>query len=346
MSDGVPVRRALGVALAGVAGLAMAAQARVNGELAARLADGLAAAVISFGTGLGLLALLVPLSRPGRRGLRAIRDALRAGTLRWWHCLGGACGGFVVASQGLTVARLGVAVFAVALVAGQTTSSLAVDRAGLGPGDAQPVTPTRVVGAALCVLAVLVAVSDRLGTPRALGLAVLPLLAGFGIAWQQAVNGRVRAAGGSTWPATFINFLAGTAALLVGFAVGVAVRGWPAGGLPPQPWLYAGGLLGVLLIAIAAAVVRVTGVLLLGLAATAGQVIGALGLDLLVPTVGPPGAHTYAGAALALVAVAVAAAATGRRPARADRPTPADRPTQANRPAQADRSTRADRPAH
>jgi transporter family-2 protein len=300
------------VTLAGTAGLAMATQARINGELAVRLQDGLAAALLSFGVGLALLLLAVTVPAPGRRRLRAVWVGLRAGDLRWWHCLGGVCGGFVVASQGLTVAALGVAVFTVALVAGQSTSSLLVDRSGLAPGGAERVTPARVAGAALCVLAVVVAVADRLGTPRALALAALPLLAGVGIAWQQAVNGRVRAVAGSPWPATFVNFVAGTAALLLGYGVGLAVRGWPAGELPTEPWLYAGGPLGVLVITVAAAVVRFTGVLLLGLAAVAGQVLGALALDLLVPTQSRPALHTYAGAVLALAAVFVAAAPSRR----------------------------------
>jgi bacterial/archaeal transporter family-2 protein len=297
--------RAVGIGLAGAAGVAMALQARINGELAVRVGDGVAAAVISFGVGLALLAVIVPLVPTGRRGLPAVREALRSGTLRWWHCLGGVFGGFVVATQGLTVSTIGVAVFTVALVAGQSTSSLAVDRSGLGPGAAEPVTPARVAGAVLCVVAVVVAVADRLDAPATLGLAVLPLLAGAGIAWQQAVNGRVRAAGGSTWPATLVNFAVGTVALVIVFGVVVAVRGWPAGDLPPEPWLYAGGVLGVILIAIAAAVVRFTGVLLLGLSAIAGQVSGALVLDLVVPADGRPQLNTYAGAALLLAAVAV-----------------------------------------
>lgn len=273
-------RRVLGAGLAAGSGLAMAAQARVNGELATRLGDGVAAAVISFGTGLAVLTVLVPMTARGRQGLRAVRAALHGRQLRWWHLLGGLSGGFVVASQGLTVATLGVAVFTVALVAGQSASGLAVDRVGLGPGGPEPVTPLRMAGAVLCVAAVLLALADRLDAPHALGLAGLPLLAGFGIAWQQAVNGRVRVAAGGSWPATFINFTAGTAALLLAFAVGVAVRGWPDGALPAEPWLYAGGLLGVLVIATAVAVVQVTGVLVLGLSAIAGNVLGALLLDL------------------------------------------------------------------
>jgi bacterial/archaeal transporter family-2 protein len=297
--------RAVGIALAAAAGLAMAMQARVNGELATRVGDGVAAAVISFVVGLALLVVIVTAVPVGRRGLSAVREALRTGTLRWWHCLGGLFGGFVVATQGVTVTTLGVAVFTVALVAGQSTSSLVVDRSGLSPGAVEAVTPARVAGAALSVLAVVVATADQLSAPQALGLAILPLLAGGGIAWQQAVNGRVRAAGGSTWPATFVNFAVGTVALLVAFTVVVAVRGWPAGAMPTEPWLYAGGLLGVFVIAIAAAVVRFTGVLLLALSAIAGQVVGALVLDLVAPVDTPPRANTYAGAALLLVAVAV-----------------------------------------
>jgi transporter family-2 protein len=306
-------RRALGIALAASVGLSVSTQARINGELAVRLGDGVAAAVISFGTGLVLLAVLVPLFPAGRRGLRGVRDAVRAGPLRWWECLGGVFGGFVVASQGVTVPVLGVAVFTVAVVAGQAASSLAVDRAGLGPASAERVTAARLVGAALCVLAVLVAVGDRLGTPRALGLAVLPLLAGVGVAWQLAVNGRVRAAAGSAWPATLINFAVGFAALVLGSAIAALVRGGPGGELPGQPWLYVGGALGVYNIAVAAAVVRFTGVLLLGLAATAGQVVWALVLDLVAPTDGPPGRNTYAGAVLTLVAVGIAATPRLRR---------------------------------
>jgi bacterial/archaeal transporter family-2 protein len=299
--------RAVGVGLAGVAGVAMALQARVNGELAVRISDGVAAAVVSFGTGLMLVVVIVGALPAGRRGLAAVGRALRAGTLRWWHLLGGVFGGFVVATQGLTVATIGVAVFTVALVAGQSISSLLVDRSGLGPGAAEPVTLARVSGAVLCMLAMVVAVADRVGTPGGLGLAVLPLLAGAGIAWQQAVNGRVRAAAGSTWPATLVNFVVGTAALLGGFGVVVAVRGWPGGALPSEPWLYAGGALGVVLIAIAAGVVRFTGVLLLGVSAIAGQVLGALVLDLVAPADSPPAWNTYAGAALLLAAVAVTA---------------------------------------
>jgi transporter family-2 protein len=301
-------RRAIGLGLAVICGAAGAGQSRINGELGARLHDGVAAAVISFASGLVLLLLLLPALPAGRRGLRNLGTALRTRRLRLWECLGGTCGALFVASQGLTVPSLGVALFTVALVAGQSTSSLAVDHAGLGPGGRLPLTPVRIGGAALAVAAVLVAVLPRLGSPAAAGLAVLPALAGAGQAWQQAVNGRVRVATGYALPTSLVNFTAGMIALLIAFGISGYVRGWPSGPLPREPWLYAGGVLGIAFIGIAANIVRFTGVLLLGLGTIAGQVIGAVVLDQVLPAAqGRPTATTYAGAALTLVAVLLAA---------------------------------------
>lgn len=301
-------RRIAGVGLATGSGVLVAIQSRINGELGVRLADGIAAALVSFGLGLVILLVLVPATGGGRRGLAAVRGALRTGTLRPWQCLGGVCGAFLVATQGLTIGALGVAVFTVAVVAGQSGSSLLVDRAGIGPTGRQAVTPNRLIGAVLTVLAVLLAVGDRLGDPGALALAVLPLAAGVGMAWQQAVNGRVRAAADSALTATLVNFAVGTVTLLATFAVEVAVRGRPTGGFPSEPWLYAGGPVGIVFITLAAALVRFTGVLLLGLATIAGQIVGAVLLDVALPTAAShPGLNTLLGAALTLAAVLIAA---------------------------------------
>jgi len=299
-------QRIVGLVVTVVVGMALAAQARINGELAGRIGDGVAAALISFAGGLVLLLLAVAVLPNLRHGLRRVRNAVRDGGLRPWQLLGGVCGGFLVITQGLAVGVIGVAVFTVAVVAGQSAAGLVVDRAGLGPGDPQPVTVTRIVGALLAVGAVLLAVANRLGAPAALGIAVLPALAGVGAAWQQAVNGRVAAAGGPL-PAALINFAAGTALILVVAVIEVALRGLP-GPLPANPVLYLGGPLGIVFIAAAAAIVPLTGVLLLGLGAVAGQLIGALLLDLFLPADGDHlTAATVAGTALTLVAVAVAA---------------------------------------
>jgi transporter family-2 protein len=111
-----------------------------------------------------------------------------------------------------------------------------------------------------------------------------------------------------------VNFAAGTAALTLAFAVDVWLRGLPSGHLPANPWLYLGGPLGVLFIAVAASVVRLTGVLLMGLAMIAGQLLAALALELAVPgTAGHTGAYTVGGVVITLLAVGVA----GLKPRRA-----------------------------
>jgi bacterial/archaeal transporter family-2 protein len=296
-----------GVALAVLGGAGVAAQSRINGALAGRLHSGVGAAVVSFGSGLIILTIGVLLFKPARTGLSQVVALLGKGELRWWECAGGACGAFLVATQGLTVGSLGVALFTVAIVAGQSVSSLLVDRAGLAPGGVRPITVTRAIGTALTVAAVVLAVSGRLGTPAALGLAVLPVLAGAGSAWQQAMNGRVRQASEGVVATTFINFLVGTAALLITFGIWTGVDGAPTGSLPGEPWYYVGGTLGIIFIAIAAALVRHIGVLLLGLGMIAGQVGGAVLLDVVTPA----GTEhldraTLAGAALTLVAVGIA----------------------------------------
>ncbi|GAB3165386.1 DMT family transporter [Myceligenerans halotolerans] len=311
------------VALAVLAGAGLATQSRVNGTLAGHVGSGYLAAVISFGSGLLLLGVALLVSRRGRAGMRRISGALRRpaagpatgpgtdpGTdsrpvLRPWQCLGGAAGGFFVASQGLAVGTLGVALFIVAFVTGQSLGSIVVDRLGLGPGGVRFVTLPRAVGPLLTVVAVAIAMSGGVGTPSALVLAVLPLLAGVGSAWQQAVNGRVRAAAGDVLAATFVNFLVGTAALVLALGVSMLFDGVPDGSLPANPLLYTGGAIGIGFIAVGVAVVHRVGVLLLSLSMIAGQIVGALVLDLVVPGAVAPGLPTYVGAALTLVAVAI-----------------------------------------
>jgi bacterial/archaeal transporter family-2 protein len=285
-----------------VSGAMVAAQQRVNGQLGVELADALLAAVVSFGTGLVAVALVV-LGRPAaRRAVAAVR------TVPWWTRLGGLGGASLVAAGAAATPRIGVALFTVGLVAGQTAGGLVVDRLGLAPGGAHLLTPARLAGAALCLVAVGIGAlgrDARLADPLLLAAVIG---AGFLIALQQALNGRVRLATGHAGAATLVNFVVGTSALVAVYAVAVAVRGLPAGGWPgaDQWYLYLGGPIGASFVAMAAIVVRQLGVLRLGLAVIAGQLVGALLLDLALPaTEGGIATATVLGAVLTLVAVAV-----------------------------------------
>jgi transporter family-2 protein len=282
-------------------------QSRINGELGQRLGDGFLAAFISFGSGLVILALATLVWRPGRQGIGRVVVALRERSIPWWLVLGGVGGAVFVLGQGLTVGALGVALFTIAVVCGQTVSSLLIDHRGLARMPSTPATPRRVLGAALAVVAVAIAVSDRLRPDAPYLALIIPLVAGLLVGWQQAVNGQVRQVAGSAFTATFGNFLVGTVVLGVALLVHVAVAGWTVE-LVGDWWLYLGGLVGCLFIAAQAVIVRMTGVLLMGLALLAGQLVASVGLDLLLPVPGA-GLHlvTVVGSALVLVAVVIAA---------------------------------------
>ncbi len=296
-------QRVAGAAVAAFGGICLAVQGRVNGQLGHLLHDGVFAALCSFTIGLVLLVSAVAAIPATRRAAGRLLAGLRTGKLNWWQCLGGTCGAYVIAAQGITVAALGVSVFTVAVVSGMVVAGLAVDRAGIGPGGPRPITAPRAIAAGLAVVAVLVAVSNKLGNPAGLWLAVLPATAGLGIAWQTAVNGLVRLQSGDVVVPTMVNFLTGTAALTVAATIDVAVRGWPAP-LPGQWWLYIGGILGIGAITTAVFAVRLIGVLLLSLSSVAGQLVGAVGLDVVVPTAGGLSAVSVAGATITMEAVA------------------------------------------
>ncbi|MDA8434771.1 MAG: DMT family transporter [Actinomycetales bacterium] len=300
------------MALAFVVGLLVVAQSRSNGGLAVAVGDGLLAAVLSFVTGAVILAVIIAARPATRRALtRALPAQLRSGRLRWWHLAGGLGGALLVAGQGLAVPVLGVALFTVVMVAGNTGTSLVVDRVGLGPGAARAVTARRVVAALGATAAVALAVGGRAAAgDLAVWAVVLVLVAGAAVAIQPALNGQVALRTGDVLAATAVNFAVGLTALVVALAVEhLAGHAWTA---PPPPWeeplLWLGGPVGVLFIAVGSLVVRPLGVLLFGLLNIAGQLTGSLVSDLLFPTPGTVvGWQLLAGAALTGASVALAA---------------------------------------
>lgn len=307
-------RGTIGVAVGGAVliGALTALQARINGSLGAELGDGIVAAAVSFGSGLLILVALSLLLPEGRRGFGRLVDAIRSRTVPWWMLLGGLMGAFTVASQGLTVATIGVALFTVGFVAGQTTGGLVLDRVGYGPAGVVPVTVRRLIGAVLAIAGVVVCLSDDAlgGVPP--WMLVVPAVAGAGVAWQQGTNGRLRVRVESPLTATLVNFIGGTTVLLVAAAVHVAVVGAPRS-LPSEPWLYVGGAVGVVYIFLSSVVVRRTGVLLLGLGSVVGLLSTSVVLDALWPAPAAPSTPVAVLAAAVAIAGVVVAAVPWRR---------------------------------
>jgi transporter family-2 protein len=292
------------VAVTAAGGL-LGLQGRINGALGGRLHSAIAAATVSFVVGTVLLAVFVALRQ------RSALLALRHREVAWWWWLGGLAGAAVVASTAQGVPEIGVALVTVCVVAGTTVGALGVDQLGLGPGGRQHATLMRVLGAVLAVVAVgLGVLGDSHAIVRPALFAAL-FLAGAASAFQQAANGQVRRVAGSTAVASLVSFTGGTLALVVTSLVRGDLSGvaWPG-----EWWLYIGGALGAIYIALAATAVGEVGVLRLSLATVAGQLVAAVVLDVAWPA---PGIHlrvqTVVGAVLTLGAVAVTG--IGRRAA-------------------------------
>lgn len=296
------------VVVAVLCGGAMAAQSRVNGGLAVDIGSPSAAALWSFGSGGLLLLALLAVVPSGRAGAFALVTAVRTGALPRWALLGGAVGAFFVLSQGLAAGLIGVALFTVSYVAGQSIGSVVIDRVGVARMAPRPITPPRIVGALVAIAAVVVASWGRIGESGAPAWAyALPFIAGAALGWQQAVNGLVRHATGSGLVATAVNFAVGSVALAVVAVVALVVVG-PPSSAPSSPVLLLGGLLGIGFILGMAVVVRRLGVLVLGLGTIAGQLGAAVALDAAFPAAGHPlSAATVIGALIALAAVLIAA---------------------------------------
>lgn len=289
------------LAAAVLSGAMVALQARLNGDLRVALGDTLLTALVSFATGLLAVVAVVACRPASRAALTKLRDTPR------WTQLGGVGGAALVAVAAAAEPRIGVALLTIGLVAGQTGGGLAVDRLGLGPGPRQGVTGPRAAGALLCLLAVGVGVLGGGAQHVDSALLALIVVAGVLIALQQALSGRLHRATGDAGVATLVNFVVGSAALLLGLGVRAAVVGvhvghWPGLG---ELALYAGGPIGAVFVAVAAVVVGRLGVLRLGLAITAGQLLGAVGLDVALPGGSGVTFATLVGVLLTLVAVVV-----------------------------------------
>jgi len=131
--------------LALLAGAMLSVQTGVNVQLRAALGEPVAAALASFlvGTlGLGVLVLLsrvpVPIATAWQRS-------------EWWQWIGGLLGACYIVVAIVVAPRLGAATFIAVVVAGQMLSSLVLDQYGWVGFAEHPVSPLRLLGAALVV---------------------------------------------------------------------------------------------------------------------------------------------------------------------------------------------------
>lgn len=307
------VMAASGLAVGGLS----AVQARANGTLAGEVGSGIEAAAFSFAVGLTLLTMIGLTVSRVRRGLVTLVTAIRSGSQPRWIALGGISGALFITTQSLSVPVIGVALFSVALVGGQIAASLLVDSRGWSPRGRQPISSSRVLAALLGLGAVAAAASGRWDEGvGAVGWAILCVVTGAAVAWQQAANGRATAVTREPLVAAWINFMLGFVLVLIVLTISILL-GRLAPQAPPSgpPWLYIGGVIGALFLAATAWIVGRIGVLAVTLLVTAGQLAGALVLDLLLTDV--VDGHLVVGVLVAFVAVVTGGLGDRRAAARA-----------------------------
>ena len=274
--------------LAALSGAMIALQARANGELSHRLDNGLQAALVSFSSGLLIILLVTPFSPHIKEGIRNLRGAISRKEIARWKLFAGALGGSFVAIQTQIVPLIGVAIYSVASIAGQTAMSLVVDRIGLTGGGKKLISPRRVIAAVLTVLAVLVSVWDRIDANNLSMIAVTAgCVAGAVVGVQRALNGQINEHSQQSFTTSLLNFITGTTFLVILILVGVALGKNELSPLPAGPWwIYTGGVIGVIYIAFTSTIVQHLGVLTFTLFSVGGQLAGSLIIDLVSPTDG------------------------------------------------------------
>ena len=271
-----------------VASVIITAQSSINSELNTYTENPLITALINFTTGLMVLSVMMILSRPIRKGFISIPRLVREGRLKRWQLFGGLSGAFFVASQSSLVQVIGVAIFTVAAVAGQTSAALLVDKLGIGPAGKQPVTLMRIGAAILGIVGVLVSVLGQDSTGQfAFGAVLISFAAGALVSTQPALNGQIANHTGQPAAATMVNFIVGFITLVVVYAVAHQVNP-QSFNVPPMPWenpvIWLGGPFGVLFVLTASFMAKTLGVFLFTLTSVVGQLSGAILLDVLFPT--------------------------------------------------------------
>ena len=274
--------------LAALSGVMIALQARANGELSYRLDNAPQAALVSFSSGLFFITIYAIFSPKIKEGIRRLKAAVSSGEIPKIRLLAGALGGAFVALQTSVVPLIGVALYSVASIAGQSAVSLLVDRIGLTGGGVKLISPRRIAAAFITVIAVLVSVLDKLEADNfQLFALLLAVIAGVLVGVQRALNGQINEYSQNSYTTSLLNFITGTSFLTLFIIILIALGRVELQPLPIGPWwIYTGGVIGVIYIAATSLIVQHLGVLTFTLFSVGGQLIASLLLDIYSPTQG------------------------------------------------------------
>jgi transporter family-2 protein len=252
------------------------------------MGDSLEAAIVSFTTGLLFVSVIALFRKDVRSGFRQIFSAVNLRLLPSWRLGAGALGASFVAMQTYAVPIAGVALFTVASLAGQTGISLWVDHVGLAGGSRVIITKRRVIAAIITILAVVVSTWDRFTISNfSLLTIVLAVFSGTWVGVQRALNAQINSYSKASFATSLLNFITGTTFLLFLLLLRTLFTDHSVMNFTSGPWwMFLGGSIGVIYIALSAHIVQYVGVLEFTLFSVGGMLIGSLLIDIIVPTKG------------------------------------------------------------
>jgi transporter family-2 protein len=263
--------------------LAVSAQFALQAPVNARLAidtGRVPAALVSFLVGALALALGV-IASGGLSRLSGLGNASP------YEFTGGFIGAAFVLMALATVPIIGAGGVAAATITGQMTGSIALDAGGALGLDTQPLTVSRVIGAALLLGGTMLiirpapagrksgAVSAAVTGSRPAAVAIV--VGGLLLAAQAPINAGLGDAVGEL-QASLVNFVVGSLVLGVAVAVGRSGAGLSAVALVPRRYLV-GGLIGAVYVTAAVVFVRTIGAGGIAAATITGQLAASVALD-------------------------------------------------------------------
>jgi transporter family-2 protein len=269
-------------------GVLIAFQSRINGELSTRMNDSLEAAVISFSTGLIFVGLIAFSRKDVRLSFFQIFSAISLNQLPKWFIGAGFLGASFVAMQTYVVPILGVALFTIASLAGQTVISLWVDHTGFVGSRISKITKRRGLAAVITAIAVVVSAQNKSVLNNSSILVIgLAVLAGMWVGIQRALNGQINFYAKQSFATALLNFITGTSFLLLLLLIRSIFTNHSILIFKTAPlWMFLGGSIGVIYIALSAHIVQYLGVFEFTLFSVGGMLIGSLLIDIIFPTPG------------------------------------------------------------
>ena len=297
-------RKLPAIVAAVIGGSLMAIQARANSGLGQEIGSGVFAALVSFSVGLLIITVFTFATKQNREAFASAQAKIKSREIPWFYVVAGSIGGFFVIMQGVVAGVVGIALFSIGVVSGSAIAALILDGFGLFGLARQLIGVRRIAGVVLAIAGI--AVAGEVGSAVPSPLIALPFIAGIGIGFQQAMNGKFGQLVQSPAVPTFFNFVAGTTfialalVLLEGFSL---PESWPS-----NPLFYVGGLVGVIFIFMQVQILPKIGALSMGISILVGQLVGSVLLDLLVPIAPHPVTiNTLLGIALTMLGAVLVA---------------------------------------